>query len=172
MWLPQSAMPKHYDETLVDAVNELLTTPAEKQSIITSWKKTLQLFVDAKVMKAEKKLMHVKYILCHPKNRAGFMLNGFNAQANGVKVKRIGANQGEGELHGAVVIELSPLPSERNLQIITNGKIACASKELTAPPNGFEAHMSIGSGHNVYFLSGSSAWRDPGRLGSASVSKC
>ena len=110
---PQSAMPTYYSETLVDAVNKLLATPAKEQSIITSWKKILQLLFEANVMKPEKQLIHCKYILCHPKNRAGFMLNGFNAQANGVKVKRIGANREE--LHGAVVIELSPFPSERNL---------------------------------------------------------
>ena len=59
-WLSQSAMPTYYSKTLVDSVNELLATPADKQSIITSWKKILQLLVDAKVMKEEKQLMHVK----------------------------------------------------------------------------------------------------------------
>ena len=146
---PQSAMPTYYSETLVDAVNKLLATPAKEQSIITSWKKILQLLFEANVMKQEKQLIHCKYILCHPKNRAGFMLNGFNAQANGVKVKRIGANREE--LHGAVVIELSPFPSERNLQIVSNEKVAGASKELIAPPSGQETHMSIGTGHMVCF---------------------
>ena len=147
-----SAMPTYYSKTLVDDVNELLTTPADKQSIITSWKKILQLLFEGNVMKPEKQLIHCKYILCHPKNRAGFMLNGFNAQANGVKVKRIGANREE--LHGAVVIELSPFPSERNLQIASNDKVAGASKELIAPPNGQETHMSIGTGHMVCFCRG------------------
>ena len=77
------------------------------------------------------------------------MLNGFNAQANGVKVKRIGANREE--LHGAVVIELSHFPNERSLQIVSNQKVAVASKDLIAPPNGQETHMSIGTGHMVCF---------------------
>ena len=62
------------------------------------------------------------------------MLNAFNAQANGSKVKRIGANRDE--LHGAVVIELMPTPAEKQLQIDANVKIAAASKGMIAQPTG------------------------------------
>ena len=50
-------MPTYYSETLVAAVNKLLATPAKEQSIITSWKKILQLLFEANVMKQEKQLI-------------------------------------------------------------------------------------------------------------------
>lgn len=65
-----SAMPTYYSKTLVDNVDELLTTPADKQSIITSWKKILQLLFEGNVVKPEKQLIHCKYILCHPKKQS------------------------------------------------------------------------------------------------------
>ena len=100
-------------------------------------------------MGKDKVLIHTDSVLCHPKNRAGFMLNAFNAQANGSKVKRIGANRDE--LHGAVVIELMPTPAEKKLQIDANVKIAAASKGMIAQPTGQERYMSIGTGHMVSF---------------------
>ena len=109
----------------------------------------MQRFREEKIVSKEKTVLHPEQVLCHPQNRAGFMLNGFNAHANGSKVKRIGANREE--LHGAVAIEINPFPGEKEHQIQANSKVAAASKGLIPPPNGEEGYMSIGTGHMVSF---------------------
>ena len=148
-------MPTYFSQGVVDEINELLMTPPSKQSIITTWKTIMQRFRDEGVVKKEKNILHSRYILCHPKNRAGFMLNGFNAHANGSKVKRIGANREE--LHGAVVIELSPFTAVKKMQIDANIKIAAASNRMIPAPTGEELYMSIGTGHMVCFCRAANA---------------
>ena len=107
------------------------------------------MFKDEGVMPKDKVAIAPKLILCHPKNRAEFMLNGFNAQANAVRVKQVGANRAE--LHGACVVELSPFPSEKEAQLSANMRVADNSGGLVAPPSGDERYLSIGTGHMVCF---------------------
>ena len=141
-------MPTYYSKELVQEINDLLNIPPAKQSIITTWKTIMKRFKEEGIVK-EKKTIHVCRILCHPRNRGGFMLNGFNAHANASKVKKVGANRAE--LHGACVIQLMPFPAEREKQMNANRKVAAASNGLISPPNGDEDLLSIGTGHMVSF---------------------
>ena len=142
-------MPTYYAQIPVDEFEALLQTPPARQSVITTWKSIMQRFREEKIVSKEKTVLHPGQALRHPPNRAGFMLNGFNAHANGSKVKRIGANREE--LHGAVAIEINPFPGEKEQQIQANSKVAAASKGLIPPPNGEEGYMPIGTGHMVSF---------------------
>ena len=109
----------------------------------------MQRFKDESNFKSEKATTHPRVMIRHPKSRAGFMLNGLSCHASGANVKPIGANREE--LHGAVIIEISPFPDVQKTQIDANIKIAAASKGLLAMPTGEEQHMSIGTGHMVAF---------------------
>ena len=83
------------------------------------------------------------------------MLNGFNAHANAANVKKIGANRKE--LHGAVAIEMQPVPAERDLQIEANRKLATASKGLISLPDGTELYLTLGTGHMASFCRSANA---------------
>ncbi len=110
-------MPTYYSKEVFDDVQGLLLTPPSVQPINTSWKMIMAVFRREGILKP-KRLIHVRDIYPHPKNRGGMMLNGFNAQANASKVQRVGANRDE--LHGAVVIEMNPFPSQKQAQIDAN----------------------------------------------------
>ena len=56
-------------------------------------------------------VIHTDQIMVHPKNRGGLMINGFDSQTKGSKVKHVGANLAK--LTDAVCIELSPDPAKR-----------------------------------------------------------
>ena len=136
----------YYPKPVVDEVQVLLMTPSSVQPINTSWKKIMAIFRREGILKP-KRLIHVNDIFPHPKNRAGMMINGFNAQANLSKVLRVGANRDE--LHGAVVIEFNPFPKERGVQINANIELITKSKGLIANPTGSEWCLSLGTGHMV-----------------------
>jgi hypothetical protein len=60
---------------------------------------------------AHPQVMHTKHLLTHPKNRSSLLLNPYDAHRNGSMIKRVGARMAE--LHGAVCIEMSPVPEDR-----------------------------------------------------------
>lgn len=142
-------MPTYYSKEVVDSVQELLNTPPSVQPIGTSWQKIMQKLKLNKIVK-DKRLVRCKYILPHPKNRSGMMINGFNSRANGSKVVKVGANRLE--LHGAVAIELSPFPAAAKQQLESNFELAKRSKGLIPPPCGEEFLLSLGTGHMCAFV--------------------
>ena len=135
-------MPTYFDEELIKRVNNLLSIPSEQQSIITTFKQIMSALKSGNAG-VKRQTLHPSALLCHPKNRSGFMLNGFNAHANAVK--KIGANCNE--LHGAVAIEMQPVPAERELQIEANRKLATASQGLICFPDGKEMYLTLGTAH-------------------------
>jgi len=114
-------MPTYYSKQVVTEVDKLLQTPVSEQPVIVTWKKILVVLKREGIVK-EKRLLHPRRILAHPKNRGGLMLNGFNVRANGSKVAKVGANRSE--LHGATVIEMSPFSATSKEQIEENVKLA------------------------------------------------
>ena len=148
-------MPTYYSKPLVDQINGILNMDVKEQSIVTGWIEILKIFKENGIIKGEKRLIHTKHVLCHPKNRAGFMLNGFNSHANGLKVKKVGANRSE--LHGAVAMERSPFPEERAKELAANKAVAEGSNGLIPMPDGNEDFMSLGTGHMVAFVRASNA---------------
>ena len=60
---------------------------------------------------AHAQVMHTDHLLTHPKNRSSLLLNPYDSHRNGSMIKRVGANMAE--LHGAVCIEMSPVPEDR-----------------------------------------------------------
>jgi hypothetical protein len=141
-------MPTYYSKEIVDEVQRLLITPPSVQPINTTWKMIMQVFKREQILKP-KRLVNVKDIFPHPKNRGGMMLNGFNAQANASKVQRVGANRDE--LHGAVCLEMNPFPATKKCQIDANLELVEKSKGLIAKPFGSESLLSLGTGHMVAF---------------------
>ena len=142
-------MPNYYSKHVVAEVEKLLQTPVSDQPIIVTWKKILAVLKREGIMK-EKRLIHPRRILAHPKNRGGLMLNGFNVRANGSKVAKVGANRSE--LHGATVIEMSPFGATKKEQIDANIALAAKSAGLIPPPNGEEDSLSLGTSHMVCFI--------------------
>ena len=148
-------MPTYYSKQRVNQINGILNMDVKEQSIVTGWIEILKILKENGIIKGEKRLIHTKHVLCHPKNRAGFMLNGFNSHANGLKVKKVGANRSE--LHGAVAMERSPFPEERAKELAANKAVAEGSNGLIPMPDGNEDFMSLGTGHMVAFVRASNA---------------
>jgi hypothetical protein len=82
-------MPTYYPKHVVDAVQGLLNTPPSAQPIGTTWMKIMHIFRLNNILKP-KQTMQCKFVLPHPKNRSGMMLNGFNSRANASKVIKAG----------------------------------------------------------------------------------
>ena len=142
-------MPTYYSKQVVTEVDKLLQTPVSEQPVIVTWKKILVVLKREGIVK-EKRLLHPRRILAHPKNRGGLMLNGFNVRANGSKVAKVGANRSE--LHGATVIEMSPFSATSKEQIEENVKLAEKSGGLIPPPTGEEQFLSLATSHMVCFI--------------------
>ena len=141
-------MAPYFKQELLDEVNRRLQTPPEQQSIITTYKAIMSA-LSAGGVRIRRQVVHVRDRLCHPKNRSGVMLNGFNAHAKAEAVLKIGANRHE--LHGAVAIEMQPAPADRAAQIEANRSLALASKGLIAEPQGRESFLTLGTGHMASF---------------------
>ena len=140
-------MPLYYPQMLVDEINSLILVSKDDTAIIENHKKVMVLLRQAGAV--TKQVLHTSQVLCHPKNRAGLMLNGFNAHRNAANVMHIGADRDQ--LKGAIAFETSPFPIERQHQLEANIKIAKNSKGLIAMPGGDERFMSVGTGHMVCF---------------------
>ena len=142
-------MPNYYTKQVVAEIEKILQTPVSEQPIIMGWKKIMAILKKEGIVK-EKRLIHPKRILAHPKNRGGLMLNGFNVRANGSKVAKVGANRAE--LHGATVIEMSPFGATKKEQMDANIDLAAKSAGLIPPPNGEEDFLSLATSHMVCFI--------------------
>ena len=142
-------MPNYYPKEIIAEVEGLLQTPVSESPVIATWKKILGVLKREGIVK-EKRLIHPRRILPHPKNRGGLMLNGFNVRANGSKVAKVGANRSE--LHGATVIEISPFGATKKEQIDLNHELADKSAGLIPPPNGDEDFLSLATSHMVCFI--------------------
>ena len=142
-------MPNYYAKQVVAEIEKILQTPVSDQPVIMGWKKIMAVLKREGIVK-EKRLIHPKRILAHPKNRGGLMLNGFNVRANGAKVAKVGANRAE--LHGATVMEMSPFGATKKEQIDSNIDLAAKSAGLIPPPNGEEDFLSLATSHMVCFI--------------------
>ena len=108
------AMPLYYPQMLVDEINSLILVSKDDTAIIENFKMVMVLLRQAGAV--TKQVLHTSQVLCHPKNRAGLMLNGFNAHRNAANVMHIGADRDQ--LKGAIAFETSPFPIERQHQRI------------------------------------------------------
>ena len=60
-------MPNYYSKQVVAEVEKILQTPVSDQPVIMGWKKILAVLKREGIVK-EKRLIHPKRILAHPKN--------------------------------------------------------------------------------------------------------
>ena len=67
-------MPNYYPKEIIAEVEGLLQTPVSESPVIVTWKKVLAVLKREGIVK-EKRLIHPRRILPHPKNRGGLMLN-------------------------------------------------------------------------------------------------
>ena len=84
-------------------------------------------------------------VACHPSNRSGMGLNGYNVHRNGAEVDRVGVDFKE--LNKAAAFQICPIEPKKSEQLNWNRELAKSSKGLLAPLTGRETCMSVGTGH-------------------------
>jgi hypothetical protein len=124
-----------------------------KVAPMTAWKEVRQILENAGI--ANTVHVHTNLVIVHPCNRKRLLINPHNMHSNGLKITNVGCD--EDELNKAVVMELNPIPSRRDVQIEPFRRLVASSKGLLAPLNGAESMASLGSGHTIQFFRATNA---------------
>jgi hypothetical protein len=93
--------------------------------------------------------VHPKYILVHPKNRAGLGLSWHNVHRNGSIIRAVGASLKQ--LGNAYCIEMSTDAERARQQTNFNHDLSQRSAGLLAKVTGSERYLSLGCGHTAAF---------------------
>ena len=89
-----------------------------------------------------KEKLKVGWILTHPKNRAGLLINPRDAHRNQAQVRKVGCDPNQ--LHGSYAFSA---PMDASEHIAANSKLVASSGGLLAPVTGAERFFSVGCGH-------------------------
>ena len=125
----------------------------EELPCITVMKNMMHLMADERIM--YNMVIHTEFVLCHPRNRGGLGINGYQAHMNGARVHRVGADTRE--LHGAVCVEIATDPVEREMQLQFNKDQVENAAGLLADVSTRERYLSMGCGHMAAFCRAANA---------------
>ena len=111
----------------------------------TAWMDIRDKLLEAKIARID--VVHPREVMVSRANRGGLGVNPYNVH------RQLACNKFNGvdieELEKAVIIELSPVPTERAKHVTFNQRLIARSKEMLAPLNGSELYASVGTGHGI-----------------------
>ncbi|CAL1147545.1 unnamed protein product [Cladocopium goreaui] len=129
-------------------VAELTKLKGDKQlPINTKWAKLKETMVQAGL--AWPRTEVPSQVLCHPKNRAGIMLNAWDVHAKGAKMLELGIAMNK--IQESVAFEVSTKGSTKQQQLQANIQLVESSHNQLAPVTGQERLLSCSSSHLVAF---------------------
>lgn len=129
-------------------VAELTKLKDDKQlPINTKWAKLKETMVQAGL--AWPRTEVPSQVLCHPKNRAGIMLNAWDVHAKGAKMLELGIAMNK--IEESVAFEVSAKGSTKQQQLQANIQLVESSHNQLAPVTGQERLLSCSSSHLVAF---------------------
>jgi hypothetical protein len=134
-----------FDEDMFLAI---LTQDQTIVKVNTIFESAVSLLKAAKII-YELPKVHPKYMLVHPKNRAGLGVSWHNVHRNGSVILAVGASLKQ--LGNAYCIEMSTDAERCKQQRSFNHDLSQRSAGLLAEVSGFERYLSLGCGHTAAF---------------------